>query len=84
MDDQKRARQQATLARLDRFSRFTDSSIRIPFTRFELGAEALIGLVPVIGDAAGLVLSGYVLLEAQRAGVSGAPRAGHCAPERRR
>ena len=58
MDDQKRARQQATLARLDRFSRFTDSSIRIPFTRFELGAEALIGLVPVIGDAAGLVLSG--------------------------
>ena len=74
MDDQKRARQQATLARLERFSRFTDSSIRIPFTRFELGAEALIGLVPVIGDAAGLVLSGYVLLEAQRAGVSGATK----------
>ncbi|WP_370186017.1 DUF4112 domain-containing protein [Alloalcanivorax sp.] len=74
MDDQKRVRQQATLARLDRFSRFTDSSIRIPFTRFELGAEALIGLVPVIGDAAGLVLSGYVLLEAQRAGVSGATK----------
>ena len=38
------------------------------------GAEALIGLVPVIGDAAGLVLSGYVLLEAQRAGVSGATK----------
>ena len=74
MDDQKRARQQATLARLDRFSRFTDSSIRIPFTRFELGAEALIGLVPVIGDAAGLVLSGYVLVEAQRAGASGATK----------
>ncbi len=45
MDDQKQARQQATLERLDRFSRFTDSSIRIPFTRFELGAEALIGEV---------------------------------------
>ena len=74
MDDQKRGRQQAALARLDRFSRFTDSSIRIPFTRFELGAEALIGLVPVIGDAAGLVLSSYVLVEAQRAGVSGATK----------
>jgi len=74
MDDQKRLRQQATLERLDRFSRFTDSSIRIPFTRFEFGAEALIGLLPVVGDAAGLVLSGYVLLEAQRAGVSGATK----------
>ncbi|ASK35582.1 DUF4112 domain-containing protein [Alloalcanivorax mobilis] len=67
-----RARQEAALQRLERFSRFTDSSIGIPFTRFRLGAEAIIGLVPVVGDAAGLVLSSYVLLEAQRAGVPGA------------
>ncbi len=32
--------------------------------------EAIIGLVPVVGDMAGLALSGYVLLEAQRAGAS--------------
>lgn len=71
-EQQRRARQEAVLQRLDRFSRFTDSSIRIPFTRFELGAEAIIGLIPGIGDLAGLILSGYVLLEARRAGASGA------------
>ena len=62
--------QRATLARLDRFSRFTDSSIGIPFTRYQIGAEAIIGLVPVVGDLAGLALSGYVLVEAQRVGAS--------------
>jgi len=64
------AQQRAILARLDKFSRLTDSSIGIPFTRISIGAEAIIGLLPVVGDAAGLVLSGYVLLEAQRAGAS--------------
>jgi len=74
MDEQRKARQEAVLNRLDRFSRFTDSSLRIPFTRFELGAEAIIGLLPGVGDLAGLVLSGYVLVEAQRAGASGATK----------
>lgn len=60
---------QATLKRLERFSRFTDSSIGIPFTRFKFGVEALIGVIPGIGDAAGLILSSYVLFEAQRLGV---------------
>jgi len=64
------ARQRAILARLNKFSRLTDSSIGIPFTRIRIGAEAVIGLLPVVGDAAGLLLSGYVLLEAQRAGAS--------------
>ncbi|MEP3562543.1 MAG: DUF4112 domain-containing protein [Marinobacter sp.] len=63
-------RQRATLARLDKFSRFTDSSIGIPFTKFKIGAEAIIGVVPVVGDVAGLVLASYVLVEAQRAGAS--------------
>lgn len=60
----------AALARLDRFSRMADNAIRIPFTRFRIGFEPLIGLVPVLGDFAGLVMSGYVLLEAHRAGAS--------------
>jgi hypothetical protein len=64
------ARQRAILARLDKFSRFTDSNIAIPFTNVRIGAEAVIGLLPVVGDIAGLVLAGYVLLEAQRAGAS--------------
>lgn len=64
------AKQRAILERLDKFSRFTDSSISLPFTRFKIGVEAVVGLVPVLGDVVGLVMSGYVLLEAQRAGVS--------------
>src|SRR5690606_30028243 len=51
-------------------SRFTDSSIGLPFTRVKIGVEAIIGLVPGIGDLVGLATSGYVLLEAQRAGAS--------------
>lgn len=62
--------QRAILVRLDKFSRFTDNSISVPFTRFKIGAEAVIGFVPLIGDFAGLVLSSYVLIEAQRAGAS--------------
>lgn len=60
----------AMLARLDTFSHFTDSSIGIPFTRFRFGLDALIGLIPGVGDLAGLGLSAYVLVEAQRAGAS--------------
>ena len=61
---------QAAIARLERFSKLTDSSIGMPFTKFNIGLEAVIGLIPVIGDAAGLILSSYVLIEAQRLGVS--------------
>ncbi|MDC9513264.1 DUF4112 domain-containing protein [Pseudoalteromonas sp. CST5] len=61
---------QAAIARLERFIKLTDSSIGIPFTKFNIGLEAVIGLIPVIGDAAGLILSSYVLVEAQRLGVS--------------
>ncbi|GAA60934.1 hypothetical protein P20652_2802 [Pseudoalteromonas sp. BSi20652] len=63
-------KQKATLARLERFSKFTDSNIGLPFTRFKFGVEAIIGIVPVIGDFAGLLLSSYVFFEAQRLGVS--------------
>jgi hypothetical protein len=65
------AEQQAILARLERFSRFTDSSIGLPFTRFKIGFEPLIGLIPGIGDLVGLAMSAYVLLEARRAGAGG-------------
>jgi hypothetical protein len=58
--------QARTLARLDRFSYWTDSNFRVPFTRFRFGLSPLIGLVPVLGDFIGLVLSLYVLREARR------------------
>jgi len=60
----------AAIKRLERFSKLTDSSIRIPFTQFKVGVDAIIGLVPVIGDAIGVLLSSYVLFEAHRVGAS--------------
>jgi hypothetical protein len=59
-----------TLERLDRFSYYTDSNIRIPFTRFRFGLSPLIGLIPVAGDFAGLILSLYVLYEARKIGAN--------------
>ena len=61
---------QAALARLNRFSQMADNAIVIPFTRFRIGLEPIIGLVPVLGDLAGLLISCYVLLAAHRAGAS--------------
>ncbi len=70
MNQSDRHHQEATLKRLDRFSYWTDSNIRIPFTSFRLGLSPIIGLVPVVGDFIGLVLSLYVLYEARRVGAS--------------
>lgn len=59
-----------TLERLDRYSYWTDSNIRVPFTKFRFGLSPLIGLIPGVGDFAGLILSLYVLHEARKIGAS--------------
>lgn len=46
-----------------------DSSIPIPGTGRTIGLDAVIGLIPGIGDVAGGLLSGYIILEAARAQV---------------
>jgi hypothetical protein len=58
--------------RLRTLSHLLDDSIPVPGTGFRFGIDALIGLLPGVGDAAGAALSAYVLLEAGRLGV---PRA---------
>jgi hypothetical protein len=57
--------------RLRRLAWLLDSSIGVPGTRFTFGLDALLGLIPFAGDALGVVLSGYILLQAARLG---APR----------
>ena len=59
-----------TRERLNRLAWLLDSSIPIPGTRFTIGLEALIGLVPVVGDLIGVALSSYILHEARNMGVS--------------
>jgi hypothetical protein len=46
-----------------------DNSIPIPGTRIRIGLDALIGLIPGLGDAAGALFSSYILYEAGRLGV---------------
>jgi branched-subunit amino acid permease len=53
-------------------SRLLDSAFSIPGTRYRFGLDALIGLVPGLGDAVGAIFSGYIILQASRAGASGA------------
>jgi hypothetical protein len=43
-----------------------DSSIPIPGTRFTIGIDALIGLIPLLGDLIGVLASSYILAEANR------------------
>jgi Domain of unknown function (DUF4112) len=57
--------------RLHRLARLLDAGIPIPGTRWSIGLDPIIGLVPGVGDALGAVLSFYIVLQAGRSGVSG-------------
>ena len=60
---------QAALARLDALARLLDTAFIIPGTNIRFGIEAVMRLVPGIGDAAASALSCYLLYEAHRLGV---------------
>jgi hypothetical protein len=62
----------ADLRRLRDLSYLLDDSIRIPGTRFRIGVEPVVGLLPVVGDAFGVAVAVYALVVAARTGV---PRA---------
>jgi hypothetical protein len=57
------------IERQKRLAYWLDDRYRIPFTRWRLGLDGLIGLVPGIGDAATTLLAAYIVLEARRLGV---------------
>ncbi len=59
----------AGLRRVRVVTRLLDSAVRVPFTRRRIGFDAVLGLLPVGGDAVGAVLSLYVVLEGYRMGV---------------
>jgi hypothetical protein len=60
---------QAALARLDALTRLFDTAFIIPGTNIRFGIEAVMRLVPGIGDAAASALSCYLHYEAHRLGV---------------
>ncbi|WP_431310965.1 DUF4112 domain-containing protein [Methylobacterium nigriterrae] len=60
---------EASLARLEKLAFLLDSAFLIPGINRRVGIDAVLGLVPVIGDFAGVVMSSYILYEARRLGV---------------
>ena len=58
------------LARARVLTRLLDTVGRVPGTRIRFGLDPIIGLVPGVGDVAGAVLSGYLVLVGARLGAS--------------
>ena len=56
------------LERLRAVSRLLDNAFTIPGTNVRFGLDALIGLVPGVGDALGALFSAYLILQARRLG----------------
>jgi hypothetical protein len=61
-------REPVQLEHLRAMSRLLDNAFTIPGTRYRFGLDALIGLVPGLGDAVSAVFSGYLVLQASRLG----------------
>lgn len=57
------------LARARTLARLLDSAARVPGTEIRFGADAVIGLIPGLGDIGGAALAGYLVILAQRLGV---------------
>jgi hypothetical protein len=58
------------IERLRVLTRLLDNAIQIPGTRYRVGLDALIGIVPGIGDAIGAIFSAFIVFQAARMGVS--------------
>ena len=61
---------EAAVQRMQFVARLLDDSIRLPGTEFKIGLDPIIGVLPVTGDAVAAALSGYIILESARLGVS--------------
>ncbi|MBD2035940.1 DUF4112 domain-containing protein [Leptolyngbya sp. FACHB-321] len=57
------------LRRVRTVSRLLDNAIPIPGTRFRLGLDPVLGLLPGAGDFVGAALSVYIVIEAVRFGL---------------
>ncbi|MER8806043.1 DUF4112 domain-containing protein [Mesorhizobium australicum] len=56
------------IAELDLLAALLDSRWRIPGTSIRFGLDALVGMVPVLGDAATAIVSAYIVLRARNLG----------------
>lgn len=59
------------IRRMERLALLLDSAVRIPGTDQRVGFDAMIGMIPVVGDALSLLLSLYIVFLAYRIGAPG-------------
>ena len=69
--DGRSSEQAAVRARINRLSRLMDTAIPLP-GGYRIGWDGIIGLVPGIGDIAGMLVSLYIVAGAKQSGASGA------------
>ncbi len=60
----------AAMARITMVARLMDSLFAIPGTGIRLGFDAILGLVPILGDLLGQAIAMYIIWEARQLGVS--------------
>lgn len=60
------ARRQNSLHRVRRLAYWLDEAIRLPVIGVRVGWDSILGLLPGIGDFAGLILSSLAIVEAVR------------------
>ena len=58
-----------SMARMEALATFLDSAILIPETNQRVGFDALVGLIPGVGDAISAALSAYIIWEARQLGL---------------
>lgn len=61
---------EASLRRMQAVANILDSAFVIPGTKQRIGIDAIIGLMPGVGDVLTTILSSYVIWEARNLGVS--------------
>jgi hypothetical protein len=58
------------IERLRSLTRLLDSAFQIPGTRYRIGLDAVVGVVPGIGDVIGALFSAFIVYQSARMGVS--------------
>lgn len=62
-------RREETQRRLRRLAKLMDSQARVPVLGLRIGADAVLGLVPGVGDVISGAIGAYLIYEAQRLGI---------------
>lgn len=60
-----------SLASLKKIAYLLDDQFRVPFTRFRLGWDFIIGLIPIAGDLLTAIMSLFILIAARKYNISG-------------